>query len=418
MMRYGSVFSKEVGKMEKRIKFKAIMVGVALAALVFVRPALSQEEGCFAVLSEGCGGEEQPPCPITCPFPPGISTQKYVFGTHFIKVTANFNSSYPLTIEFVPISSNPSGSNPDLDPRLNTALAPANCVPYDGATSTTLGGCGFYHVDNPPGPSLFTDVDFKVFWNFPTLDALNNVRLYRAPLDGFGYDCEGGGTGFDGSECYTQDITTAVFAVGDATTGDPGVGGKSKPPGFSDFQVVDLASPTSPAARVLIGLKKTKDTGILFDLKAVVKRNGDEVSSGTLFGAPGGGVGFNNANLLTIPLSLPADAFQVGDNVSIKLFARNSCLGSPQNSGTARLWYNDTAANSRFDEPGAPTLYLVRGDDDGEQEWEDHGDNGSDLSKNPGNGPKKKKNVKVHAPVPTCDGPYKSFGKWSGKVPN
>jgi hypothetical protein len=194
------------------------------------------------------------------------------------------------------------------------------------------------------------------------------------------------------------------------------VGGKSK--GFSDYEVVDLTSPTSPAARVWIGLKKSNDSGILFDLKAVVKKNGSEVSSGELLGAPGGGKGFPNANQLTIPLSLPADAFQPGDNVSVKLFVRNSCLASPQPSGVARLWYNDADANSRLDEPGAPTLYLVRGDDDGEWECDDHGDNPNDLSKNAGNGPKKKKNVKVHAPAPSCDGPYKSFGKWSGTVPH
>jgi hypothetical protein len=292
-------------------------------------------------------------------------------------------------------------------------LAPVDCIPYVGATSdTNLGTCGFYHVTNPPDPGDYSgDVTVRIFWDFPTLALLHNVRLYRAPLDGIPPD----GTCTQGFDCYTQDITDAVFAVGDSNTGDPGAGGKSK--GFSDFEAVDLTSPTSPAARVWIGLKKSSDAGILFDLKAVVKKNGNEVSSGELLGAPGGGKGFNNANQLTIPLSLPADAFQSGDNVSIKLFVRNSCLASPQNSGAARLWYNDAAANSRFNEPGAPTLYLVRGDDDGEQEWDDHGDNGGDLNKNPGNGPKKKKNVKVHAPVLSCDGPYKSFGKWSGTVP-
>ena len=69
-------------------------------------------------------------------------------------------------------------------------------------------------------------------------------------------------------------------------------------------------------AKVKIGLKKSKDAGILFDLKAVVKRNGDEVSSGELLGAPGGGKGFENANLRTIPLSFPTEAFCPGDNIS------------------------------------------------------------------------------------------------------
>ena len=47
----------------------------------------------------------------------------------------------------------------------------------------------------------------------------------------------------DGVDCYTQDITGTVYAVGDSGNGDPGVGGKSK--GFSDYEVVDLTSRTS-----------------------------------------------------------------------------------------------------------------------------------------------------------------------------
>ncbi len=173
-----------------------------------------------------------------------------------------------------------------------------------------------------------------MFWDFPTLDQLHNVRLYRAPIpEEDPQNCSG--TPY--VECYTQDITGTVYAIGDSGSGDPGVGGKSK--GFSDYEVVDLTSSNSPAARIWIGLKKDNDAGILFDLKAVVKKNGAEVSSGELLGAPGGGKGFNNANLLTIPLSFPTEAFCPGDNVSIKLFVRNSCLiaprtPAPRDSGT------------------------------------------------------------------------------------
>jgi hypothetical protein len=419
--------------MEKSIRLRAVSFGAVLAVLFFVRPALSQE-GCTGPPPE-CGGEEEDPCAITCPFPVGTSTQKYVFGggTHFIKVTATFTQPYSLSIEFDNIDPEPS-PNPDLDGRLNVGLGPANCVPYDGATSNaSLGGCGFYHVDNPPDPSLFTDVSFKVFWNFPTLDVLHNVRLYRAPLDSVGYTCPNA-VGeppppcftFDCDQCYTQDITTDVFAVGDATTADPGVGGKGKPPGFSDFQVVDLTSPSSLAARVWIGLKKSKDAGILFDLKAVVERNDSEVSSGTLNGAPGGGVGFSNSNLLTIPLSFPAssDMFSPGDNISIKLFARDSCVSPSPQTGSARLWY-DGAANSRLNEPAIdsqqniffPTLYLVRGDDDDNDDGDHEGDRG-DLSPNPGNGPMKRRSVKVKAADSMCTNPFRSFGKWNGTVPS
>jgi hypothetical protein len=353
---------------------------------------------------------------FSCDTYPCVATQPFQFETHKIKITANILNEFTLAVQFVPISSVPS-PNPDLDPRLNTELAPANCIPYDGATSNTaLGNCGYYHVVEPlpvKDVDYSGDVLYTVFWDFPTLDQLHNVRLYRAPIPE-----EDVQTCSDGNNCYTQDITGTVFAVGDSGGPDPGVGGKGK--GFSDYEVVDLTSLTSPAARVWIGRRRIIiDAGIKFDLKAVVRKNGSVVSSGELLGAPGGGngFGFGNANPLTIPLSLPAAAFGPGDNISIKVLARNSCLASPQNFGIARLWYNDTAANSRVNEPGAPTLYLVGGDDDGELDWDDHGDDGGNLSKNPGVGPKKKRNVRVITPVSTCDGPYRSFGKWIGTVP-
>jgi hypothetical protein len=341
-------------------------------------------------------------------FEPGQPPPKFDFGTgHAIKFETNVLQPFNLNLLFVPIT------NATLSDRLNIGLDPVNCIPYDGATSNTIppGTCGFYHVDNPPAKGSDYDgpVTVKVWWDFPTLDQLNNVRLYRAPIPE-----EDPQTCWDGFECYTQDITNAVYAFGDSLSGDPGVKGTG--PGFSDFEAVDLTRSDSTAARVWIGLKKSNDSGIRFDLKAVVKKNGSQVSFGELLGAPGGGKGFGNSNLLTIPLSLPAVAFQHGDKISFKLFVRNSCVGSNKNSGSARLWYNDDAANSRVDEPGAPTLYLVRGDDDGEDDRE-HDEDGGDLSKNAGNGPKKKKNVHVNAPVPSCDGPYKSFGKWSGLVP-
>ncbi|MGH2551503.1 MAG: hypothetical protein ACRDHN_19115, partial [Thermomicrobiales bacterium] len=237
-------------------------------------------------------------------FTPDDETHKYDFGNgHFIKITANVLQDFELTVEFVPIT------QAQLDDRLNEDLFPANCVPYDGATSNSaLGTCGYYHIVEPlpiKGVDYDGDVGYKIFWDFPTLDQLHNVRLYRAPIPQ-----EEQPTCIIGFDCFTQDITGAVYAIGDSQTGDPGVGGKAK--GFSDYEVVDLTSPTSAGARVWIGLKDNsggskKHAGTRFDLKAVVKRNGSEVSSGELLGAPGGGPGFGNALLRTIPLSLPAD---------------------------------------------------------------------------------------------------------------
>ena len=64
---------------------------------------------------------------------------------------------------------------------------------------------------------------------------------------------------------------------------------------------------------------------------------------------------------------------------------------------------------------GRPTLYLVRGDDDEHEDW-DHDRDRGDLSTTT-SGLKKKRDVRVWPKVPTCDGPYRSFGTWSGTVP-
>ena len=48
--------------------------------------------------------------------------------------------------------------------------------------------------------------------------------------------------------------------------------------------------------------------------------------------------------------------------LTIKLYVRNACTSSGYNSGAARLWRNDSAANSQFDATIASTdanYYLV-----------------------------------------------------------
>ena len=387
--------------MENRFQLKAVLVGVAFAALISARPALAQDEGGSHCPPPCIECEVPPPPCLEVTFSPEEPTQEFNFGTgHKIKITATVLQPFSLAIQFDFID------QPGLDARLNTALAPANCIPYDGATSNTaLGNCGFYHVVEPlpvQDVDYTGDVLYRVFWDFPTLDQLHNVRLYRAPIPE-----EDAQTCPDGFDCFTQDITGTTYAVGDSNTGDPGVDGKSKK--FSDYEVVDLTSPTSPAARVWIGLKDNsggskKHAGTRFDLKAVVKRNGNVVSSGELLGAPGGGPGFGNAVLRTIPLSLPAEAFAPGDTISVELLVRNSCLGSTVDSDTARLWFNDKQANSRVDEPGVPTLFEVM--------------TGTSAILNPssGNG-KKTVDAVVGAPDPSCTGAYTSFGTWTGLVP-
>ncbi len=89
--------------------------------------------------------------------------------------------------------------------------------------------------------------------------------------------------------------------------------------------------------------------GIKFDLMAEAYVDGNLISSGTLDSIPRGSSGFNNANLQTIEFdSFSPVNFPEGSTLSMKVYGRNACVGSPKNNGSARLWYNDSTANSQL----------------------------------------------------------------------
>jgi hypothetical protein len=175
----------------------------------------------------------------------------------------------------------------------------------------------------------------------------------------------------------------AIFAAGSA--------GKCKP----------NSSPVS-STRVWIGLANSDDVGIRFDLRAEVYKNAAEpIAAGELTGVAGGSSGFNNANEHNIDLiGVPGAAINSGDTLSFVLYARNACSGSRKNSGRARLWYNDAAADSRFfaNVGSSTTQYLL---------------DGFTFGGAPGTGPKKTRDV---AAGPKCS-PFKPFGTWSAVVP-
>jgi hypothetical protein len=168
---------------------------------------------------------------------------------------------------------------------------------------------------------------------------------------------------------------------------------------LSPFVVAQPAGNTSLGpANIWVGLANSDDVGIRFDLRAEVYRNGTQlVGSGEVASVAGGSSGFNNAKQDTIPLTVVGGVtFQSGDTVSIKLYVRNACSGSGKNSGRARLWYNDSVANSRFDATiGNPRTYFLR--------------NAFVLATTPGPGLKKTIDVAAGA---KCSA-YKSFGTWS-----
>jgi hypothetical protein len=105
-----------------------------------------------------------------------------------------------------------------------------------------------------------------------------------------------------------------------------------------------------------------------------------------------------NARLHTIPFnSFPPVDLPPGSVLGLKLYVRNACTGSRHNSGTARLWFNDSAANSRFDAAigGSASDYNLR--------------DGFLLATTAGPGPKKTIDVVAGA---KCSS-FKPFGTWT-----
>jgi len=155
-------------------------------------------------------------------------------------------------------------------------------------------------------------------------------------------------------------------------------------------------------ANTWVGLKNSDDVGIRFDLRAEVYRNATElVGFGEVQSVAGGSSGFNAAKQDTITLTpMPGVVFNSSDTLSVRLLVRNACTGSGKNSGTARLWFNDSAATSRFDATiGGAATYFLR--------------NGFGLGTAPGQGPKQTIDVAAGA---KCS-PFKAFGTWSTTMP-
>jgi dipeptidyl aminopeptidase/acylaminoacyl peptidase len=158
-----------------------------------------------------------------------------------------------------------------------------------------------------------------------------------------------------------------------------------------------LLTAISPA-KIWVGLKNSDDVGTKFDLRAEVYKDNTLVSSGQVNSVSGGSSGFNNAKLDAIAFDpfVPV-VFTPGSQLKLKLYVRNTCTGPTHNSGTARLWFNDSAANSRFDATigGSTSDYFLL-------------DNFL-LGTSVGPGPKKTIDVAAGA---KCS-PFKSFGTWT-----
>jgi len=153
-------------------------------------------------------------------------------------------------------------------------------------------------------------------------------------------------------------------------------------------------------AKVWVGLKNSDDVGTKFDLLVEVFRNGQPVGSGQLNGVPGGSSGFNNAVARTINLALSAPVdVSPGDALTVRPSVRIAVGEAGHRSGTARLWFNDAAADSHFDATidGVTRSYYLR--------------SGFSLSITTGPGPKNTVDVFVDRAV--GGNPFKPFGTWS-----
>jgi hypothetical protein len=153
-------------------------------------------------------------------------------------------------------------------------------------------------------------------------------------------------------------------------------------------------------ANVWVGVKNSDDVGTNFDILAEVLRNGVVIGSGQVNNAPSGSSGFNNAiqRAIAISASSTTSSICTGETLGFRLSVRIAAA-SGHRSGTARLWYNDAQANSRFGITIAGTSYTL------------YLRSGSVLETTAGPGPKLTSDVTVDRLV--GGNPFKPFGTWT-----
>ncbi len=261
----------------------------------------------------------------------------------------------------------------------------------------SFGGFGNGLVVTPDGTSVYAGTQGGgnriLRFDPPSLSVTGSI-----PVDG---PPEGFAMTPDGQRLYAAIVTTPghVAVVDTATSavaatipvGDNPTDVALKPAATRQLTAL------SPA-KVWVGLKNSDDVGIKFDLLAEAYRDGTLVGSGQVNSVPAGSSGFNNAKLDTIAFSSfsPVD-FPQGATLSVKLYVRNACSGSGHNSGIARLWFNDSAADSHFDATigGSANDWFLR--------------DGFLLATTPGPGPKKTIDLQAGA---KCSA-FKLFGTWT-----
>jgi hypothetical protein len=159
------------------------------------------------------------------------------------------------------------------------------------------------------------------------------------------YTCSDGGSGVGtcaGPVANGSNIDTASAGNKDFTVNaSDAVGNTNSATNSCTVRLPQLTA-FNPA-QIWLGLKNSDDVGTKFDLLAEAFRNGALIGSGQLNDVPGGSSGFNNASLIVINMALPqATGIGPGDTLSLRLSVRIAA-SSGHVSGTARLWFNDSA---------------------------------------------------------------------------
>lgn len=290
---------------------------------------------------------------------------------------------------------NPSDANILLTTSVTAGAETAGAPTNARTICDTVGNCA------PAGPIVGNMIDKKapqISLLTPTATTYTIGQAVAAS-----YSCTDGGSGVtscsgtlpNGTNLDTSTVGSRTFGVNSAD----GVGNTASASVGYDVSYGGTFTSVTPAS-IWLGLKNSDDVGTRFDLLAEVLKNGAVVGSGMLSGVPGGSSGFNNAVQRAISVALGgATSIVGGDTLGLRLSVRIAADGIGHRSGTARLWFNDAAANSHVDTTVngvARTFYLVTS---------------GGLSVAPGTGPKK--TIDVFVDRAAGGNLFKSFGTWS-----
>ncbi len=248
------------------------------------------------------------------------------------------------------------------------------------------------------GPINNNKVDQKA----PTITITNptNALYFLNQSKAANFGCVDGGAGVatcNGTAPNGNNINTASTGTKAFTVVATDNAGNSSSQSVNYSVTTALLTNLAPS-QVWVGLKNSDDVGTKFDLLAEVLKNGMVVGSGQVDGVTPGSSGFNNAVLRGISLSLSGtQTFAGGDNLAFRLSVRVAA-NSNHVSGTARLWFNDAAANSSFGATVNEVInaYYLR--------------SGSALAVTTGTGPKNTIDVTVNRNQ--NGNPFKPFATW------